>query len=161
MNRHVEERCFLKTPVGWLRVEADQDGVTSIEYLKDAPLASPVVTNPHLIAAYKQLTEYFAGERSSFNLKLNPNGTDFQRNVWDALQRIPFGSTTSYGELAQKVGCPGGARAVGMANNRNPIPIVIPCHRVVGRNGKLVGYASGTDIKEKLLSLEGIAESKE
>ncbi|MGL4606795.1 MAG: methylated-DNA--[protein]-cysteine S-methyltransferase [Eubacteriaceae bacterium] len=104
--------------------------------------------------AGKQLQEYFKGTRKSFDLPLNPKGTDFQKRVWKALQEIPYGETRSYKEIAQAVENPKGARAVGMANNKNPMMIIIPCHRVIGANGTLVGYAGGLSIKETLLALE-------
>ncbi|WP_026886302.1 methylated-DNA--[protein]-cysteine S-methyltransferase [Clostridium beijerinckii] len=102
----------------------------------------------------KQLEEFFEGKRNCFDLPLEPKGTEFQKKVWDALQKIPFGETRSYGEIAKTIGNEKASRAVGMANNKNPIPIIIPCHRVIGANGKLVGYAGGLDIKEKLLKIE-------
>ena len=101
-----------------------------------------------------QLDEYFRGARKNFDLPLNPAGTEFQRKVWDALLAIPYGETRTYREIAEAAGCPKGFRAVGMANNKNPIAIIIPCHRVIGSNGKLVGYASGLGRKEALLALE-------
>ena len=103
----------------------------------------------------RQLAEYFAGERTAFELPLAPAGTPFQRNVWDALLAIPYGETRSYGELAAAVGKPGAARAVGRANHDNPIGVVIPCHRVIGAGGALTGYAGGLDRKRYLLELEG------
>ncbi|MGE9965543.1 methylated-DNA--[protein]-cysteine S-methyltransferase [Fusicatenibacter saccharivorans] len=103
----------------------------------------------------KQILEYLDGKRTNFTLPLAPKGTDFQRKVWDALLTIPYGETRSYEEIAIAVGNPKGCRAVGMANNRNPIMILIPCHRVIGKNGKLVGYGGGLDVKEALLELEG------
>ncbi|NOH15514.1 methylated-DNA--[protein]-cysteine S-methyltransferase [Clostridium cochlearium] len=106
--------------------------------------------------AYKQLNEYLLGERKDFDLPLLPEGTDFQKTVWRALSEIAFGETKSYGEIAKNIGNPKAARAVGMANNKNPIPIFIPCHRVIGANGKLVGYAGGLKIKEYLLTIEKI-----
>ena len=109
-----------------------------------------------LAEAERQLTAYFAGELREFSLPLKPAGTDFQRKVWDALREIPYGETRSYAEIAARVGCPRGYRAVGLANNRNPIPILIPCHRVVGANGALTGYAGGLAVKEALLRLEGV-----
>lgn len=112
---------------------------------------------PLLERAARQLEEYFAGRRREFDLPLAPAGTPFQREVWRALQRIPYGETRSYGEVAAMVGRPRACRAVGMADNRNPLPIVIPCHRVVGASGELVGYAAGLDIKRKLLALESTA----
>lgn len=104
--------------------------------------------------AVNQLQEYFKGDRKVFTVPLKPDGTDFQRKVWKALTEIPYGQTASYGEIAEKIGKSGGARAVGNANNKNPIAIMIPCHRVIGANGSLTGYAAGLDIKKKLLDLE-------
>lgn len=102
----------------------------------------------------RQLSEYFSGKRNTFDLKLNSKGTDFMKKVWRELLNIPYGETRTYKEIAEKIGNPKGARAVGMANNKNPIPIIIPCHRVIGKNKKLVGYALGLDMKEFLLNLE-------
>ena len=102
----------------------------------------------------KQMGEYFEGERKEFDLPLRPEGTDFQKKVWNALLEIPFGETRSYQDIANAVGSPKACRAVGMANHQNPIIIVIPCHRVIGKNGKLVGYGGGLSMKEKLLLLE-------
>jgi methylated-DNA-[protein]-cysteine S-methyltransferase len=102
-----------------------------------------------------QLQEYFAGERSHFDLLLNGAGTDFQQSVWSALARIPFGEVRSYGDIAREIGRPKAVRAVGAANGRNPLPIIVPCHRVIGSNGSLTGFAGGLDIKKKLLALEG------
>ena len=103
---------------------------------------------------YEQITQYLEGKRKEFNVPINPKGTPFQQKVWKALLTIPYGKTSSYQEIAQKIGNPKGSRAVGMANHNNPIAIIIPCHRVIGKNGKLVGYAGGITIKEKLLKLE-------
>ena len=102
----------------------------------------------------KQMKEYFEGERKEFDLPLRPEGTDFQKKVWNALLEIPFGETRSYQDIANAVGSPKACRAVGMANHQNPIIIVIPCHRVIGKSGKLVGYGGGLSMKEKLLLLE-------
>ncbi len=109
---------------------------------------------PLLKEAEKQLKEYLEGKRKKFDVPLNPKGTDFMRKVWTALLEIPYGETRTYQQIAKKVGSPRAARAVGMANHRNPIPIIIPCHRVIGSNGKLVGYALGMDIKSFLLDWE-------
>ena len=109
---------------------------------------------PLIKKAAAQLAEYFAGRRKIFDLPLAPHGTDFQRLVWKALQNIPYGETRSYGEIAAMTGKPGASRAVGMANNRNPIAIIVPCHRVIGSDGSLTGYAGGLDLKRKLLELE-------
>ena len=104
----------------------------------------------------RQLEEYFAGERREFDLTLAPEGTPFERSVWDELRRIPFGETRSYGEIARAIGRPNASRAVGRANGANPIPIVVPCHRVIGADGSLTGYAGGLDMKRTLLELEGV-----
>lgn len=106
-------------------------------------------------AAITQLEEYFAGRRHEFDLPLAPVGTDFQRRVWSTLRTIPYGSTISYGELARRIGSPRASRAVGLANGANPIPIIVPCHRVIGANGSLTGFGGGLPIKRALLSLEG------
>ena len=102
----------------------------------------------------KELLEYFEGKRKDFEIALEVEGTEFQKKVWIEMAKIPFGETMSYGELAEKVGCPKGARAVGLACNKNKIAIIIPCHRVVGKNGKLTGFAGGLDVKAQLLKLE-------
>ncbi len=105
----------------------------------------------------RQLEEYFAGERQEFDLRLAPEGTPFELSVWEELKRIPFGETRSYGEIAQAIGRPGSARAVGRANGANPIPIVVPCHRVIGADGSLTGFGGGLAAKERLLEIEGRA----
>ena len=105
-------------------------------------------------AVRREVTEYFAGERRTFTVKLSPSGTPFQQGVWSALQRIPFGATRSYGELASELGNPGAARAIGRANATNPICLIIPCHRVIGGDGSLTGYAFGEDIKQRLIAHE-------
>lgn len=104
--------------------------------------------------AARQIDEYLDGCRTEFRLPLNPQGTPFQKSVWDALQRVYFGETRTYKQIAEAIGNPRSCRAVGLANNKNPIAIVIPCHRIIGSNGKLTGYAGGLDVKEKLLMLE-------
>jgi len=113
-----------------------------------------IAETPLIKKAAAQLKEYFAGKRAEFDLPLDPAGTEFQRAVWRALQTIPFGETCSYGDIALQIGNPKACRAVGMANNRNPIAIIIPCHRVIGRDGSLTGYGGGLDIKQYLLDLE-------
>ena len=114
---------------------------------------------PLINEAYRQLSEYLLGERKRFDLPLNPQGTVFQQQVWKALCDIPYGETRSYKQIAEAIGNPKAVRAVGMANNRNPLLIVVPCHRVIGANGKLVGYAAGIEKKEFLLKLEGTASN--
>lgn len=142
----------IKTPIGPLTLQADEAAVTAIRFgAGGAQDASPL-----LDAAEAQLREYFAGTRRTFDLPLAPRGTAFQQRVWAALRAIPYGETRTYGELAAAIGSPNASRAVGMANHRNPIPIIIPCHRVIGANGTLTGYAGGLEIKRRLLALEGI-----
>ena len=142
----------IETPIGLLTLQADEAAVTAIRFGADgAQDASPL-----LDAAEAQLREYFAGARRTFDLPLAPHGTAFQQRVWAALRTIPYGETRTYGELAAAIDSPNASRAVGMANHRNPIPIIIPCHRVIGANGTLTGYAGGLEIKRRLLALEGI-----
>lgn len=140
------------TPVGTLCVCSDGAAVTGIRFGAGETNGGCPVTGQ----ARQQLTEYFAGQRREFDLPLAPAGTDFQRLVWALLREIPYGETVTYGELARRLGNPKSARAVGMACNRNPIAIVVPCHRVVGSTGSLTGYAGGLDTKAFLLKLEGV-----
>jgi methylated-DNA-[protein]-cysteine S-methyltransferase len=116
-------------------------------------------THPHLTRAVAQLNEYFAGRRTAFDLPLDPHGTPFQQQVWEQLLAIPYGETRSYLDLARKLGNPNATRAVGAANGRNPISIIVPCHRVIGSSGKLTGFAGGLEIKERLLNLESATPS--
>lgn len=148
---------YLSSPVGTLCIVGNERGITSIEYVKKhhvRPANAEEKETPLLKQAAKELTEYFEGKRRHFNLPLDEQGTDFQKCVWAALREIPYGETRSYKEIAEKAGSPKGCRAVGMANNRNPISIVTPCHRVIGADGTLTGYGGGLDIKKKLLELE-------
>lgn len=146
----------LTTPVGELMLTADDDGaLTGVNLPNRHPDPSGWERDDELLAdARRQLTEYFAGERSTFDLPLRPVGAPFQLRVWEALLRIPYGETASYGELARELGHPTAARAVGAANGRNPIAIVVPCHRVIGSDGSLTGYAGGLECKRALLDLE-------
>ncbi len=146
---------YLKTPLGWLKVTADDVGVTSIRFLEKKPssVVSPKGTS-FAHAASQELKKYFKGERISFKTPLHLKGTAFQKKVWNTLRKISYGKTVSYSEIAKKIDCPKGARAVGMANHVNPIPIFVPCHRVIGQSGKLTGYAGGLEKKAWLLSLE-------
>jgi methylated-DNA-[protein]-cysteine S-methyltransferase len=147
----------ISTPIGPLVLDADDDGINLLA-LDGVPPAHPTATTraarEHLARAACQLDEYFEGRRTRFDLRLAMRGTPFQLRVWAALDDIPFGETISYGELARRVGAPGAARAVGLANGRNPVPIVVPCHRVIGANGTLTGYGGGLDRKRWLLGLE-------
>ena len=151
----------MKSPVGELKLVGSKDGLAAILWEKEKPRR--VVLNivkedkklPILVKTETQLKEYFAGKRKKFALKLDWNGTDFQKKVWKALLDIPFGKTVSYADIAKKVGSPKGVRAVGGANGRNPISIIAACHRVIGSSGKLTGYAGGMKNKSHLLNLEG------
>ena len=149
----MEKIFFYETPVGKLCI-GEEDGVIVRTTWSKIPTEYILEETELILQCKMQLDEYFRGERKTFDLPLAPKGTDFQKKVWNALQKIPYGETKTYGEIAAAVGNPKGARAVGMANNKNPIGIIIPCHRVVGANGKLVGYAGGMDKKEWLLQLE-------
>jgi len=152
---------YLDTPIGRLLLARDDAGLREIRF------EGPAEAGPHVPArvgagpddnlfedVVAQLTEYFAGTRRQFELPLAPAGTPFQQRVWAALLDIPYGHTISYGELAARIGQKSASRAVGLANGSNPLPIVIPCHRVIGANGKLTGYGGGLPIKERLLALE-------
>ncbi len=142
----------LDSPVGKLTLTCGEGCITGLHF-GEAPRGERVETALSKAAA-RQLAEYFAGTRQDFDLPLDPRGTPFQRAVWAALHTIPYGQTRSYADIAAQVGSPKGYRAVGMANHKNPIAIFIPCHRVVGRDGSLTGYAGGLAVKEKLLALE-------
>lgn len=151
----------MKSPVGLLTLIAGERGLTAILWENDAPARVRIDTvcedNTHavLVETEKQLGEYFAGRRTDFSLPLDMHGTEFQKKVWQGLLSIPYGQTRSYGELARQIGQPTASRAVGAANGKNPISIVVPCHRVIGSSGKLTGFAGGLDVKEFLLNLEG------
>jgi methylated-DNA-[protein]-cysteine S-methyltransferase len=151
----------LDTPVGRLLLAASEAGLTHLELERSGRMpasvpASSERSRAHLEAALRALDQYFRGERKGFyDLALAPAGTAFQLQVWTALRQIPFGATGSYGELARRIDRPGAARAVGMANHRNPLGIVVPCHRVVGASGDLVGYGGGLEMKRWLLEHEG------
>lgn len=146
---------YYDTKIGRIQIEENGGAITKINYVqKDNEEVAEGKETELLKEAIKQLNEYFEGKRSAFHLPLAPEGTEFQKKVWKALIEIPFGETKSYGEIAKLIGNEKASRAVGTANNKNPIMIVIPCHRVIGVNGKLVGYAAGLEVKETLLNLE-------
>lgn len=144
------------SPIGSLLLVGDGEAITAVEMEPHRPAATADASpddGPFRVAV-EQLAAYFAGERTDFDLPLAPRGTEFQLRVWAALQAIPYGRTTSYGELAVEIGSPNGSRAVGLANGRNPIAVVIPCHRVIGADGRLTGYGGGLDRKRWLLDHE-------
>jgi methylated-DNA-[protein]-cysteine S-methyltransferase len=148
------------SPVGKLKLVASDKGLIAVLWENDKPnrvrLGELVKKHSHpvLMEAERQLGEYFEGKRRSFSVALDMRGTPFQKNVWEALLAIPFGETRSYRDIAKKLGNPEATRAVGAANGRNPISIIVPCHRVIGLNGKLRGFAGGLETKARLLELE-------
>ena len=147
----------VETPIGKITLTSDGRAVTGVTLPGGAPAEKSAETRtPLLEKAAGQLLEYFRGERQKFDLPLAPAGTAFQRKIWRELERIPFGTVATYGEIAARAGIPKGARAVGQANHCNPVPILIPCHRVVAAGGKLGGYGGGTALKIRLLELEGV-----
>ncbi len=157
----MSETCYavMDSPVGRLLLCAEGEVLTGIEFQRgrmgkreDPPGAA---RRKPLREAIRQLEGYFRGDLQEFDLDMEAAGTEFQRRTWKALRTIPYGQTISYAELARRVGNPKAVRAVGTANGSNPLPIVIPCHRVIGSNGKLTGYGGGLDIKQQLLKLEG------
>ena len=149
---------YYASPVGMLRITERGNRLVAIEFMAtcSASSQSEIEAVPLLKETVRQLTEYFDGKRRDFDLPLDLQGADFWKRVWQALRAIPYGETRSYKQMAEAVGCPKGSRAVGMANNRNPIPIIIPCHRVIGADGKLVGYAGGLEMKKQLLAIEKV-----
>jgi methylated-DNA-[protein]-cysteine S-methyltransferase len=154
----------ISSSVGLLKLVASDKGLVAVLWENDRPnrvrLAGMNESNTHSILAKteEQLAEYFSGERKKFELPLDLRGTSFQNAVWEALLAIPFGETRSYGQLANQLDNPRATRAVGAANGRNPVSIIVPCHRVIGSNGKLTGFAGGLDVKAYLLKLEGISQ---
>ena len=147
--------CHYQNPLGVITIGCENDFITLLRFEKIAPSKNMIISNNKLLEqACQQLDEYFIGVRKEFNLPLNPQGTPFMQKVWQALQKIPYGQTKSYQEIAQEIGNIKACRAVGLANNHNPIAIFIPCHRVIGKNGQLTGYRGGLTIKQQLLNLE-------
>ena len=156
----MDATCYthLDTPLGPLLLAADDTGLRHIRFANGKRVVRPDPDwredSKPLKETIRQLRAYFSGDLETFDLPLAPEGTVFQQEIWRRLCEIPYGKTISYGELARRIGNPNASRAVGLANGSNPIPIVIPCHRVIGSNGKLTGYGGGLPIKEKLLALE-------
>jgi len=150
--------CFLTTPIGDLLLAGDEQGLSLVGFPEGSMRREPdhdwIYSEKPFADARAQLTAYFDGTLKDFDLPLQPNGTEFQLQVLDELQKIPYGTTTSYGDIAKRIGRPKAVRAVGAANGRNPIPIIIPCHRVVGSSGDLTGFGGGLPTKEALLRLE-------
>jgi methylated-DNA-[protein]-cysteine S-methyltransferase len=155
----------IASPIGRLRLVASDEGLAAILWDNNRALRAPLAalventTHPTLLCAEKELNEYFARKRKTFSVALDMRGTHFQKQVWEALLAIPFGETRSYGQIANQLGHPKATRAIGAANGQNPIPIIVPCHRVIGANGKLTGFGGGLEIKDQLLALEGVGRT--
>ena len=151
----------IPSPIGKLKLIASDQGLTAILWDNDRPQPAHLAdlienpSHPTLLCAEQELNEYFCRKRKAFSVALDMRGTSFQKQVWEALLGIPFGETRSYGQIADRLGNPKASRAVGAANGQNPIPIIVPCHRVIGANGKLTGFGGGLEIKDQLLALEG------
>lgn len=150
---------YMTSPIGLLKITASDAAVTAVERIiseeeEPAGMEDKMIEHPLIRQCCEELQEYFAGCRQSFDVPLAPSGTPFQKRVWNALCQIPYGKTRTYGEVAKMAGNPKASRAVGMANHRNPILILIPCHRVIGSDGSLTGYAAGLETKKYLLQLE-------
>lgn len=169
MQKENEPSLYMKeiaTPVGRLCLVASNHAIKAVLWeverqgrVRLSGLPKRVRSHPLLDRAERQLEEYFEGKRTSFELPLDPEGTPFQKSAWQALLQIPYGRTFSYQEQAARLGCPKKARAVGAANGRNPISIIVPCHRVLGKSGELTGFAGGIELKRQLLNLEAARPS--
>ncbi|MDF7820713.1 methylated-DNA--[protein]-cysteine S-methyltransferase [Runella sp. MFBS21] len=146
--------AYLQTPLGVTYIEGDADGIREVSILDASPELLTNMIPPELRQAHQQLSEYFRGERNTFDLQLNPQGTDFQKRVWEELLKIPFGRTISYLELARRLGDEKSIRAAAAANGKNPIWLIVPCHRVIGSDGSLTGYAGGLWRKKWLIEYE-------
>ena len=159
-DRSIEDYCYYQSPIGLIGIVENGGFLTRVEFIEKIPKSKHFqpkgISNSSTLlkSACRQLDEYFEGRRQKFDLALKPYGTDFQLSAWESLLRIPFGETWSYLEQAESILNPKAIRAIGQANSRNPIPIIIPCHRVIGKNGALTGYAGGLDRKTQLLALE-------
>ncbi|MGD8427153.1 MAG: methylated-DNA--[protein]-cysteine S-methyltransferase [Balneolaceae bacterium] len=148
-------KSFYDSPIGWLELTASNSFLEKIHFWETNPDPSYQTNNDITLQTIIELEEYFDGQRTQFSVPVKPAGTNFQRSVWKKLQDIPYGKTVTYGELAENLGDANKVRAVGKANGSNPIPIIIPCHRVIGADNKLVGYAGGISRKRYLLRHEG------
>ncbi len=150
----MKQELHIDSPLGLVRLTASEQGLCECRLVRDGEKKHTTTTSRLLNDAAAQLRDWFAGARRDFDLPLAAVGTEFQQRVWSELREIPFATTRSYGELAARLGNPTAMRAVGAANGRNPLWIIVPCHRVIGMNGKLTGYAGGLDVKEWLLNHE-------
>lgn len=142
-----------ETKFGLLKIESNDEYITNIEF-NNPTSNNQYKLNDSIQSAFIELNEFFEGKRKSFSFLIKLNGTEFQKSVWNELMKIPYGETRTYKEIAISIGNPKACRAVGLANNKNPLPIIVPCHRVIGSNGTLTGYAYGLNMKEILLNLE-------
>ncbi len=158
MSDCIRYYTYMDSPVGRLMLTGQQSFLMTIEFPEEGLVRTPqdkwLRDDNLLTKTVGQLNEYFSGSRKKFSVAIHPQGTDFQKKVWDILQDIPYGETISYGEVASRLGQPTASRAVGAANNANPLPIIVPCHRVIGADGSMVGFGGGIGIKLKLLELE-------
>ena len=159
-HRSIEENCYYQSPIGLISMGETGGFLTKADFVAQSPESGHFqsdyisISSTLLKDACRQLDEYFEGRRQKFDIALKPHGTDFQLSAWESLLRIPYGETRSYIQQAESIRNPRAIRAIGQANSRNPIPIIIPCHRVIGKNGSLTGYAGGLDRKTRLLALE-------
>lgn len=146
---------YYETEIGKIGIVQNNEKITNIYTSDKLPSEGiEVIETPLIIEAANQLKDYLSGKRKSFDFPIDPKGTEFQKKVWKELQNTPYGETLSYKDIAERIGNPKASRAIGMANNKNPILIIIPCHRIIGKNGSLVGYAAGLDMKKQLLDME-------
>ena len=162
LNKRVRNDLVIASPVGKLRLVASEKGLVAIDVRNHTKQATTIDASAQaiLIKTKKQLEQYFAGTRTSFDVALDLVGTEFQVQAWRALGRIPFGKTISYGQQAKNMKKPKAFRAVGSANGMNPVPIIVPCHRVVASDGSLGGYSLGLKMKKQLLAIEGVREAE-
>lgn len=144
-------QTYYKSEIGWIEIKGSEDAIISVLFV-DAPKTEEI--NPVLESCKQQVHEYFEGTRRTFTVPLSAKGTEFQTTVWDALKTVPYGETASYSDIATKIGNPKAVRAIGNANSKNPISILVPCHRIIGKNKTLVGYAGGVWRKKWLLTHE-------
>lgn len=149
------DEYLMGSPIGCLHLKATEDALVELSFLEENINQKSKPSSGIIDRAIEQLKQYFEGDRTAFDLPLDPDGTEFQLQVWDLLKEIPFGTTTTYSRLSQKMGNPKAIRAIGKANGQNPIPIIIPCHRVIGANNNLIGYSGGIENKRWLLKHEG------
>jgi len=156
----MKQYCYYKAPIGRLLLIGEDGVLEELHFPNSAEHAlikdDWICNEDSFSDILQQLGEYFAGRRKNFDVKINPTGTDFQRRVWQELQNVPYGKTASYGEIAQRINNPKACRAVGGANRKNPVPIIVPCHRIIGSDGSLTGFGGGLELKKDLLRLENI-----